>query len=664
MKHKFLCFLLAIGLIVNMFGTTTFATESTAETKTDSEIIYPLYPEDEVENATPMPMSRIGSTTIYKHNTGKNTIEDVLGCSRAEVLNTLEAHVNDTYYLTTPYVSGDHRNPNGDCYYNYGIDTYGVAAMNCTGFVWHVLTSSGGAKNSVPAMSGWVSLVKNNNIEYRTYVNSSSESDLIKTIIEDGYATPGDIIWTWDGSQYLDASSHLCLSGSSVHHVGIYIGDYFDYIHTTGKNWLSVSDSKDRWWHSTNYLASQKGFSGNQTTNISPITTCYAITVIKMSTEGAGTAPGTPAETPDTPVETPVSGVISFVPEKDTVKSGTEFTVDVVLESNPGIQSLIVDYAFDTEFMELVKVEDKGLLKGFTESPKDVNRLLWIAGDYTDDADNLANNTNTGTVATLTFKAGKCGETIELNTTNIEAFNVDEAEAAFTGNTATIKVEHNFVEGICTGCDALENPLIVINSESKEVEEKENLYKGEDKIAVVCLERGDYYGIENEQPMIEGYVFSGWFADAELSDVYSETEGTAYAKFVDENVLTTKVQISLVTESNPVRDIRFVTTVDTLHYNTVGFNIIIGEKEIVKSSGTVYEQIKVKDTGEILTLTPKLFSELSNYFLTYRLNNIPEEEYDTNLKAKAFWITLDGTKVLGAEKTFNIGDVINQTDKK
>ena len=47
---------------------------------------------------------------------------------------------NPNYYLGTPYAHNDHRNPRGDCRGAYGdYDSPGVAAMNCTGFVWHVL---------------------------------------------------------------------------------------------------------------------------------------------------------------------------------------------------------------------------------------------------------------------------------------------------------------------------------------------------------------------------------------------------------------------------------------------------------------------------------------------------------------------------------------------
>ena len=67
---------------------------------------------------------------------------------------------NKDYYLGTPYVGYDHRNPHGDRFNTYGsLDRYGVEGMNCTGFVWHmqykaaVLSGASRAQiNSIPVM--------------------------------------------------------------------------------------------------------------------------------------------------------------------------------------------------------------------------------------------------------------------------------------------------------------------------------------------------------------------------------------------------------------------------------------------------------------------------------------------------------------------------------
>lgn len=153
------------------------------------------------------------------------TFSEVLGMDPEIYLNWLSSHENDNYYLGTPYKSGDHRNPNGDCEGAYGSqDSYGVPSMNCTGFVWHVLTTatrlSGGDSSSLPAMSGWVSFYNNNNISRRYF---STKEDMLNS----GYLEKGDIIWMFEGSEY---------ALSNYNHVGIYWGD----------------GTSDLLWHSSN----------------------------------------------------------------------------------------------------------------------------------------------------------------------------------------------------------------------------------------------------------------------------------------------------------------------------------------------------------------------------------------------------------------------------
>lgn len=67
---------------------------------------------------------------------GTHTLAE-LGVTRAALLNELEAHEHDTYYLGTPYFPGDYQSPNGDTSYN------GKAGMNCGGFISYVLRKAG-----------------------------------------------------------------------------------------------------------------------------------------------------------------------------------------------------------------------------------------------------------------------------------------------------------------------------------------------------------------------------------------------------------------------------------------------------------------------------------------------------------------------------------------
>lgn len=172
------------------------------------------------------------------------TLSQAVGMDPYVYLNWLYSHQDDNYYLGTPYKPYDRRNPNGDCSGAYGAsDYYGVAAMNCTGFVWHVLTkatnASGGNSSAIPAMQGWVSFYKNNNIS-RKYFSSKSE------MLSSGYLDKGDIIWMFENSES---------SLSNYNHVGIYWGD----------------GTSDVLWHSSNQgYENGTRLNGNAITSIIP----------------------------------------------------------------------------------------------------------------------------------------------------------------------------------------------------------------------------------------------------------------------------------------------------------------------------------------------------------------------------------------------------------
>lgn len=172
------------------------------------------------------------------------TLSEAVGIDPYVYLSWLYSHEDDGYYLGTPYKPYDRRNPNGDCAGANGASDYpGVAAMNCTGFVWHVLTkaaeASGGNASAIPAMQGWVSFYKNNNIS-RRYFSSKQE------MLNSGYLDKGDIIWMFESSEY---------ALSDYNHVGIYWGD----------------GTSDVLWHSSNQgYENGVRLNGNALTSIIP----------------------------------------------------------------------------------------------------------------------------------------------------------------------------------------------------------------------------------------------------------------------------------------------------------------------------------------------------------------------------------------------------------
>ena len=144
---------------------------------------------------------------------------------------------------------------------------------------------------------------------------------------------------------------------------------------------------------------------------------------------------------------------------------------------------------------------------------------------------------------------------------------------------------------------------------------------------------------------MDGYVFAGWFTDKDCTKALKGT-GSAYAKYVDKAVLTVKAQVN---QDNNA-DIRFVTTVDSLDYKLVGFEIEFGGKiadlEKTKTT-TVYESLNRFVDGNNAPVSPTVFSPASNFFAAFTVRNVPSDKTSEKFTVRAYWITLDGTAVYG-----------------
>ncbi len=163
------------------------------------------------------------------------------------------------------------------------------------------------------------------------------------------------------------------------------------------------------------------------------------------------------------------------------------------------------------------------------------------------------------------------------------------------------------------------------------------------------------------------YIFAGWYTDAECTaaldqSVTSENLGTekaAYAKFVPGDILGVKAQIpSTATYDSATLTVRFVTTVDSLNYQKVGFDFSINGKEKSAESREVYKKLyAVGSTTGVMTYEPTAFHEMSRYFMACNITGVPVTAFGQGITATPYWITLDGTKVSGetADKSANMG---------
>ena len=156
-------------------------------------------------------------------------------------------------------------------------------------------------------------------------------------------------------------------------------------------------------------------------------------------------------------------------------------------------------------------------------------------------------------------------------------------------------------------------------------------------------------------PVSDGKIFAGWFTDETCTTAYTEDTGKAYAKFIDENILTVKAQISSGTTVNSAStSIRFITSVDSLKYQNVGFKITFNGKTIDKQMTKVYTALNANGKK----ISPNVFSEDSNYMEAYTLNNIPQSAFGKEFTVTPYYTTQDGTIVEGKTNTFTIANMI------
>lgn len=99
--------------------------------------------------------------------------------------------------------------------------------------------------------------------------------------------------------------------------------------------------------------------------------------------------------------------------------------------------------------------------------------------------------------------------------------------------------------------------------------------------------------------------------------------------------------------------LRFVAAVDSLNYQSVGFEIKIGDKVKTVSSKTVYTSIFAGGTE----VFPAVFGENAQYMFTYTIWDIPAEQAATTIQVRAFWTTMDGAVEYGAARTFSVSAV-------
>lgn len=183
------------------------------------------------------------------------------------------------------------------------------------------------------------------------------------------------------------------------------------------------------------------------------------------------------------------------------------------------------------------------------------------------------------------------------------------------------------------------------------------------------------WGNQEKVPTKEGYLFGGWYKDAEGATVIRSKDQVAadskvYAKFVPANLLSVKAQNNSATARTDGDDkatTRMVSSIDSRWYSNVGFEIVDMEANRTIATSpidTVYEKLQVVEGSTTTDYTPKqIFGTVSNAkeqnFIVLSVNNIPEAKWNSDIYVRPYWTTYDGVKVCGLGKYVYVNDGID-----
>lgn len=185
-------------------------------------------------------------------------------------------------------------------------------------------------------------------------------------------------------------------------------------------------------------------------------------------------------------------------------------------------------------------------------------------------------------------------------------------------------------------------------------------------------------------PKQEGYVFGGWYVENEAGEkvalstaeakVVVEDETTSevvYAKFVPEYVLSVKTQFEegISYQDRAKASVRILSSVDSKEYQKVGFEVLVDNKHKVYTDSDndgkvnddlettkVYSGLIVGTDTENPRIPQTVFGTQSSYISAWKLTGIADK-YDARIiKITPYWITMDGTKVMGLAKYVHIED--------
>ena len=257
-RKRILAVILAVMVVIGSLPFSVFAEEIANDEAISSGVTL----EDSSGNF-PVLFAQDPFNTVKSEVEGGTNYMTSVGVTRESIVQELEAHEDDNYYLGTPYAGGDAQSPNGDTSYNSG-----AAGMNCAGFISYVLRKAGlDAETTMEIMHKTSVSQFGSGLPYDWLAGASNYKNLIENgnisayafrtkqeLLSSGLAEKGDIIlmW-WSNSPGADGADN---------HIGFF--------------WGKTSDD-DVMWHS----GTEPG-SGNQISAITPKTPGSFYILIKI----------------------------------------------------------------------------------------------------------------------------------------------------------------------------------------------------------------------------------------------------------------------------------------------------------------------------------------------------------------------------------------------
>jgi len=179
-------------------------------------------------------------------------------------------------------------------------------------------------------------------------------------------------------------------------------------------------------------------------------------------------------------------------------------------------------------------------------------------------------------------------------------------------------------------------------------------------ISAYRIKNQDGYYIIPKAKTTGEWIFAGWYTDANCTVALQEnkTNGEGYAKYVSADVMSVKYQLSKeTTATSPSTLLRCISSVDTLNYSAVGFELVTSNDAKYMERGTVGTRIQAANNP--CTYGPKVVDIESEYFYS-AVEEIANADFNKGFLVKPYWVTIDGTKVYGVSRYITVNESINK----